>query len=409
MPDSAGDRLRSRAHHASEAGAQAPLIACASTQYWDEAWFRKQHFMRRLSERYRVAYVEPSFSILRKPAPQRPQDAYNPLFGPKVRPRGERLWTVTPPRGLPFWTHPRMSPIQYRIYGAMLRRVARRLGEERVWLWVYNPLWIQAVGTLRPERVVFDLVDDLGAYEGRAHGRRTMQACVEAAIARADLVFTTSPLLAEEHRCRARAPIHVVPNGVRGEWIDRPHGEDPEDVRSLPRPRIGFVGAIFTYLDFDLLVATARAFPRASIVLVGPVQDAEGASRLAREPNVTLLGRKPQERVPDYVSAFDVCLSPFRSGAVRRAVNPLKVYEYLARGKPVVSTPLESLAGEPVARWIRMEEGADAFTSAVREALETDTPALEEERRRAVRPYAWESLAERVAEIVREAEREWRP
>jgi glycosyltransferase involved in cell wall biosynthesis len=391
-------------------GSSDPLIVCAATQYWDEAWFRKQHFMAHLAARRPVLYVEPSFSLARHVPPACPPGQANPPFTPRVRPDGERLWILTPPRGLPFWTHPLVSRLHYARMGRLLRRAATALGYSRVWLWLYNPLYIQATGTLRPERVIFDLVDELGAYDARRHSRATMRQCVTSALATADLALTTSPLLAHAYAPQTRTgQMHVVPNGVRDEWIHRPPGATPEILRSLPRPWMGYVGAIFSYLDFELLRATARAVPDGSLILVGPVRDAGAAERLRREPNVHLLGPRPQAEVPDFIGAFDVCLCPFRVGDVRRAVNPLKVYEYLAAGRPVVATPLESLAQEPVARVIRFAEGTDAFVAAVRAALAEDArdPRGAAARREAVRPYAWETLSERVAMILEAAERNW--
>jgi glycosyltransferase involved in cell wall biosynthesis len=399
-----------------------PLIICASTQYWDEAWFRKQHFMRRLAQQRPVMYVEPTFSIVRRAPGRCPAGSVNPCFHARTRTIDERLTVLTPPRGLPGWTHARVSPIHYRRMGALLRRTAHRAGHARTWLWLYNPLYVQAIDALGPERVIFDLVDDLGAYAARGHSRETMRRCVEAALERADLVLTTSPLLAERYASRTRAGrMHVVPNGVRGDWIDRPPGEPPAELKALPRPWIGFIGAIFEYLDYDLLIATARAFPEGSLVLVGPVRDAAGAARLRGEPNVAWVGPQPQARVPEFAAAFDVCLSPFRAGAVRRAVNPLKIYEYLAAGRPVVSTPLESLADDPVARYIRFAEGEAAFVGAVREALAQEDgaavdagPAVDRvgtavarARREALRAYTWEALGDRVAAILERAERAW--
>jgi len=396
------------ANSARSHGETPPLIICTSTQYWHEAWFRKQHFMSRLASRYPVLYVEPSFSILRKPPRRCPAGHENHPYRPRIQRQGDRLWTLTPPRGLPLWTHPSVSRVQYRMWGTLLRRAARRLGHTRTWLWLYNPLYVQTRASLRPERIIFDLVDDLEAYETRAHSRPTIRACVEESLLQADLVFTTSTLLAEKYAARTgTGAMHVVPNGVRGGWIERAP-VIPEDLRELPRPWIGFMGAVFCYLDFDLLVAAARDFRHGTLVMVGPIEDQAGAARLAAEPNVALLGARDQERVPDYVGSFDVCLSPFKAGAVRRAVNPLKIYEYLAAGKPVVSTPLESITGEPIARWIRFAEGEEAFVGAIRNALASHSnPELAAARREAVRPYAWEALGARVAEILEASAARW--
>lgn len=388
------------------------LIICAATQYWDEAWFRKQRFMLHLSRRWPVLYVEPSFSLARRVPAQCPPGQANRWLAGRLRERGPQLWSWTPPRGLPLWTHPRISRLHYARMGRSLRDVATRLGHQRIWLWLYNPLYVQARAALAPERMIFDLVDDLNAYAGHALSRRTMATCVADTLGQADLVFTTSPLLARDLAAKTRGgEMHVVPNGVAAACIERAPGPIPAELRIRPRPWIGFMGAIFAYLDFDLLVATARAFPEGSLILVGPVQDEAGAARLRREPNVVLLGRRPQEQIPDYLAAFDVCLSPFRAGDVRRAVNPLKVYEYLAAGRPVVSTPLESLAGEPVTAWIHFAEGAAAFTAAVRAALAAERVEGASDRarlrREAVRAYTWEALAERVEAVLARAAADW--
>ncbi len=396
-----------------------PLLVCASTQFWDETWFRKQHFMSRLSLRRPVLYIEPSRSILRPPSSATPPTLRNPLLQGRLRSVSEGLHVWTPPRGLPFWTHRAVSRAQYSAWGRLVRRIARRLGYERTWLWLYQPLWIGARASLAPERVIFDLVDDLAAYESAAHSRSTMARAVDATLESADLVFTTSKRLAESIRPRTRAErIEVVANGVREDWIDRPPSPIPPELLALPHPWIGFVGAIFAYLDYDLLRAVARAFPQASVVLVGPIHERARAEELAREPNVHLLGPRAQQDVPAFLEAFDLCLSPFKAGAVRRAVNPLKIYEYLACGRPVVSTPLESLAEEPIAPLLRFAEDAPAFIEAVRAVLAEEDDrgeqarvaarlARQRVRREAVRPYTWEALSARVESTLEAMEARW--
>jgi hypothetical protein len=296
-----------------------PLIICAATQYWDEAWFRKQHFMRRLAARRPVMYVEPSFSIVRRAPAHCPPGCVNAPLHARERVISEWLTVLTPPRGLPGWTHACVSPLHYRRMGALLRRAALRAGHARTWLWLYNPLYVQAAGALGCERVIFDLVDDLGAYAARGHSRYTMRRCVEAALTRADLVLTTSPLLAEQYASRTRAGrMHVVPNGVRADWIDRPPGPPPGELMALPRPWIGFIGAIFEYLDYDLLVATAREFPEGSLVLVGPVRDAAGAPRA--------------ECGVDRSAAADACARIH--GGVRCVPEPVSCRRCAALGEP---------------------------------------------------------------------------
>lgn len=385
-----------------------PLLICASTQYWAETWFRKQHFAAALSRRRPVLYAEPSRSIARRLPHGLDPRLTNPLLAARQRLEGQvRVWT--PPRGLPFWTHGPVSRLQYARYGQMLRQHALAAGFDRTWLWLYNPLYIQASATLRPERIVFDLVDDLPAYEANAHSRANMLRCVEQSLRSADLVIATSRKLAETYASRTRAArIPVIPNGVRGEWIDLGEsgevGPVPEELRELPRPIIGFAGALFVYLDYEMLLAAARAVPEGTLVCVGPVHDEAAAGRLRAEPNVTVLGPRLQADLPRYLAAFDVALAPFLAGPVRRAVNPLKVYEYLALGCPVVASTLESLTDEPIAEEIRFADSPTAFARAVREELAAeararsagDAAALRRRRAASVRPYAWDVLAEQL-------------
>lgn len=386
-----------------------PLILCASTQYWREAWFRKQHFMSHLAKTRPVGYIEPSRSIVRPtPAPV-PRQFRNPFLRFRVMREDGSPWIITPPRGMPFWTHRVVNNVQYRWWGSRLRAIAHRLGHERIWLWLYEPRYVHTIPTLKPERVIFDLVDDLGAYSAGAHSQKMMRESVEGALARADLVYATSQVLIDRYAGRTRAgKIHLIPNGVRGEWADRNDYEVPPEIASLPKPRIGLVGALFSYLDYDLLRATARAFPGGSLILVGPVKDREAVASLAEEPNVHLIGSVPQADVPRYISGFDVCLCPFVAGPVRRAVNPLKVYEYLAVGRPVVASPLESLADDPVAGSIRFAETEGEFVGAVRHELERDSGEKRQARRSAIGPYRWEALAERVGNILTASEEGWR-
>ncbi|MBK8230734.1 MAG: glycosyltransferase [Candidatus Eisenbacteria bacterium] len=394
-----------------------PLIICCSTQYWEETWFRKQHFMAHLAPRRDIVYVEPSHSILRPKPSTTPTELRNPLLAPRLRSvrDGLRIWT--PPRGLPFWTHAPISRAQYRLWGGALARTAARLGHRRTWLWLYQPLWAQAIETLRPERVIFDLVDDLSAYEAQAHSQATMARSIEIALAASNLVLTTSdPLAAQVRRRRPEVRVEVVGNGVRETWLDDRELPVPPELAGLPRPWLGFVGAVFTYLDYEVLDATARAFPGGSLILVGPIHAPAAADALRRHANVHLLGARPQAEIPRYLRAFDLCLSPFKVGAVRRAVNPLKVYEYLGAGRPVVSTPLESLLETPVGRMIRFAEGPERFVAAVRETLAEEADlvargeakAIAARRRDAVRPHTWEALAGRVEAILDEMEQTWR-
>jgi glycosyltransferase involved in cell wall biosynthesis len=224
----------------------------------------------------------------------------------------------------------------------------------------------------------------------------------ESALARrADVVLATSREL--EKRMRRWNPRTVlVPNAADYDHFARPvaPGDAPPELRALPRPIVGYVGEVAGWFDTSLVRALARRQPTWSIVLVGP---ATGEARHAlAAPNVHFLGRRPYSELPRYLAGFDCCLIPFSASPLTAAVNPIKLYEYLAAGKPVVSTPLPSVL--PFEGDVLVAAGP-RFLEAVEEAVAgaRDRAAAESRRRRA-RAHTWDERVARILEVMREVE-----
>jgi glycosyltransferase involved in cell wall biosynthesis len=314
-----------------------------------------------------------------------------------LRSRTERLsdslFLYFPPRFLPKFTHPWVSTLNFRWFGALIARQAARLGFRDACLWIYQPEYAVALGLIPHSRLVFDLVDDLAAYDQRPHRSRFVARCVTRLAAKADLTIVTSATLVEKVRDQARHWV-LVPNGFDERLFRPATREIPPDLAALPKPIIGFVGTLFGFLDYDLLFNAARTMPAASFAFVGRVSGESaqrGVERLRVLPNTYFLGNKPQSEIPAYISGFDVCISPFKVDDVSRSVSPLKVYEYLACGKPVVSTPMEGLASDEAGRFVRFA-GADQFPSALRESLaRRNGSGAERERAQAAQAFSWTS------------------
>lgn len=368
-----------------------------SSHYWDERRFRKQEFMSRFARANRVLYVEPSFSSARSPQPHLREIATNRYLLSRRERRSDRLHLLKPPRAIPKWTDARVERLNYRWYGSIVRRAARRLGFSDEIAWVYRPSYHHALRFVPHRHLVFDLVDDLSAYGGEhsTQVERSIRGLVEAS----DLLVVTAQTLYERHRSAA-AEIVRVPNGFDRELFspDLAGAQPPAPLRDLPRPLLGFIGTLFKFLDFDLLERVARAHHDKSLVLVGPVEAdvAEDVARLRRLPNVTHVGARPQREIPSYVAAFDVCLNPFRGGRVADSVSPLKVYEYLAMGRPVVSVPMRALEMEEVAGSVTFARDPAHFCRQVDACLE---PAVQDgagAREASVAGYSWDSLFGRL-------------
>ncbi|MEA2350595.1 MAG: hypothetical protein QOG86_1536, partial [Thermoleophilaceae bacterium] len=168
-------------------------IVCLSTHYWDERRYRKQEFMERFARTNRVLYVEPSFSMTRRPEPHLRGVARNRFLRPRLERRGENLHLLSPPRGLIKWTDPRVEQANYRWFAGVIRDAAADLGFRDTVLWIYRPAFAGAVGQIPHRSLVFDLVDDLAAYGGAGSH---VESQVLSLIRGSDLlVVTAKPLL----------------------------------------------------------------------------------------------------------------------------------------------------------------------------------------------------------------------
>lgn len=217
--------------------------------------------------------------------------------------------------------------------------------------------------------VVYDILDDLAIYDHEETGlpaerrARTHHATI---IREADIVVASSPALVETHTAE-RIDIMLLENGVDVETFGRALPR-PAVLEEIQGPIIGFHGAIARWFDFDIMSGVARALPGYQFVIVGPVDEDESskAAELSTMPNVHLVGVVRSDAIAQYVSAFDVGLIPFVLDDLTRAVSPLKMYEYLACGVPVVATPLPVCVDHPL---VRTAATVAEFVRSVEEAM----------------------------------------
>jgi glycosyltransferase involved in cell wall biosynthesis len=367
---------------------------------WSHTWQRPQQIASRLAAQGQVVYVDPIGlrRVRLADAPRLVRRLRATGSPPVALPPGISVLSglaATLASGLRApaeWTARLMVPV--------VRRALARASIDWpvVWVETPSPALLPALERLPSRLLVYDCLDAVAAF----HPGHPEVAAAEAALARrADVVLATSTLL--EARMRHwNARTVLVPNAADYDHFSRkvPPGDVPSELRVLPRPVIGYVGEVADWLDTDLVRALAARHPDWSIVLVGP---ATAASREAlTAANVHLLGRRPYSDLPRYLAGFDCCLIPFRASPLTAAVSPIKLYEYLAAGKPIVSTPLPSVL--PFAREVYV--AADQrFLEAVEKAVAcSQVAASQESRRRSARAHTWDQRVVRILEALREAE-----
>jgi glycosyltransferase involved in cell wall biosynthesis len=373
-------------------------IVCVGFAEWDVVvWTNQQHLMSRLARENRVLFVE-SLGL------RRPQLASHDVT--RILRRLSR--GLSPPRTTPEGVHV-LSPVVLPLHGSAAARAInrrllrptmgrgmRRLGLSRPLLWAYVPQAEEVLEVLDPGRVVYHCVDDIAAQQGV--DATSFRAAEERFARRADLVLASAPALAERMRSLSENVLYA-PNVADTSMFATALEDGPVDhaLAELPRPRIVFQGAVVaTKLDVSLLVSLARLRRAWSVVLVGPKglgDPRTDVSALEQEPNVHLLGPRAYDELPAVLRGADAAIIPYAVNDLTRSVFPMKVYEYLAAGLPVVSTPLPALEG---VEGVAVARDAAEMAELLGRELAADSDERRVERSRRAAGHSWES---RIAEI----------
>lgn len=373
-------------------------IVCVGFADWQtENWLNQHHLMSRLSRNNTVLFIE-SLGLRRPTISTRDLKRIGRRLKRGFRPlRRVDEVNVLSPLIIPYHGNRVIDALNRALLRRTARKATQRLGIERPILWSYVPQALTLVDALQPSRIVYHCVDDIAAVSRDAEGTRSAEARM---IARADLVIASSETLAASLRSRG-ATVKLMPNVADTTLFAQALEPGPIDqaLASLPRPRIVFVGAVSSVkVDFELIIGLARLRPHWSVVLVGPVglgDPSTDVSALKTIPNVHLVGHRRHGELPDVLRGADAALIPYRLNEVTASVFPMKVYEYLAAGLPIVSTPLPSLAGaDGVTFAANAPDTASAIDGLLARANETARLARSE----LARDHSWEN---RIDEIER--------
>jgi UDP-galactopyranose mutase len=267
--------------------------------------------------------------------------------------------------------------------------------------WYYTPMALAFSDHLEPDCVVFDCMDELSAF---ANAPATLKDAEAALLARADVVFTGGQSLYEAKRDR-HPNIHPFPSSVDVAHFATARGvqEEPDDQARIPAPRLGFFGVIDERMDLPLLEGAARARADWHIVLLGPVVKIDPAT-LPQAPNIHYLGPKTYAELPRYIASWDVAMLPFARNEATRFISPTKTPEYMAAGRPVVSTSIRDVVRPYGQRGlVRIADTVDAFVAACEAAMAEHAT----ERTRAadafLRQTSWDGTWAQMRRLVDEA------
>ena len=377
-------------------------IRNAPIVYFGNDWFAENrtsshHIATRLAERSPLLYVESPGLRAPKASARDVRKLWKKLrrAARLPSPIHRQMWLMTLPQ-IPFRRLPAVRALNRWMGRWLVRRAMRHLGFERPLVWCAVPHVEPLAGQLDARFLVYYCIDDYASLPDV--DRREVSRMDETLARKADQVFVASRTLLE--RQRALNPHTAYsPHGVDVELFRQ--ALDPalplaDGLHRLRRPIIGFYGLLEAWLDVELLVYLARSRPEWTFLLIG--RAAVDVSALQSLPNVVFRGPQPYEMLPRWAKAFDVAIVPLRLNEQVRNSNPLKVREYLATGKPVVSVWTPEV--ERFAHCIGIARTSEEFLAEIEQALRTESEAKRAARLQAVAGMTWESRVEEVLGIV---------
>jgi glycosyltransferase involved in cell wall biosynthesis len=325
-------------------------LVCLSHLRWDFVYQRPQHLMARFAKHRRVFYVE--------------EPLYETIDTPRMHVSGAAANVIVVVPCLPWGTSPEEAiPIQQK----MLARLFADYAIQDPTFWYYTAMAMVFTRDFEPTRVIYDCMDELSAFRGAppellAYERELLE--------RADHVFTGGYSLYEAKK-GLHASVHAFPSSIDVEHFSaaRHPLPEPADERGIPSPRLGFYGVIDERADLELIAQSARLRRTWQFIMVGPVAKVD-PDLLPRADNIHYLGMKSYAELPAHLAHWDVAMMPFAINESTRFISPTKTPEYLAAGKPVVSTPIRDVVrpyGEE--GLVHIARNADEFVSAVEEAM----------------------------------------
>jgi glycosyltransferase involved in cell wall biosynthesis len=370
------------------------LLALSEVR-WGYFRTRKQFLLSRFPERWRVFFAQPPAFGAGDPWTPRRQGRVTYFTVPLLKPgTTSELYNAATSTA---WGRAAIE----RVADAWLRRRLGDLGVERRPVVLVSNIYCPGTLARLPKRKLFyDYNDSPFQFSvtppwAQRYWERTRD--------QADAFFAVSEHYRRQLAAESAKPVILLGNGVEFEHFATPRPLPP-DIAALPQPRIGYTGLLSHFLDFEALEALRQARRGGTLVLIGPGSPAtEAAVRaLGSREGVAVLGARPYEQIPAYVQALDVGVIPFRAhDRFVRGINPNKVYQFLAAGRPVITTPLLDL--QPSSLSLQFASDPAALVAAVGTALDSriDPQACQE----LARPHDWDSIAARmVIEIERRLE-----
>ncbi|MEO8072398.1 MAG: glycosyltransferase family 1 protein [Acidobacteriota bacterium] len=360
-------------------------LVCFSHLRWDFVYQRPQHLLSRFAKQRRVFFIEEPIFV----------DGTTKL---DITRRGDYLFTVVPQISHSDKENENTEEIQRKL----IDRFFLEKNINNFVAWFYTPMAMPFAAHLQPMATVYDCMDELSGFKFAPPELVENEAKL---FQRADLVFTGGQSLYEAKKSQHKS-VHAFPSSIDAEHFKKARNitAEPEDQKSIAHPRLGYCGVIDERMDIKMLAEMADLRPDWQFIMIGPVVKISDKD-LPRRENIHYLGGKNYRDLPNYLAGWDVALMPFALNESTKFISPTKTPEYLAAGKPVVSTPIQDVVrpyGEQnlVEIAATAEEFVDACEKVMTENREERSAKADEFLAQMSWDKTWTQMAEMIDEVV---------
>lgn len=359
-----------------------PDLVCLSHLRWDFVYQRPQHLLSRCAAHRRTFFIE------------EPKHESSASWRLEITQRDCGVWVVVPylPNGI-------SQEMTATMMQSLIDELFTDYGISKPILWYYTPIALSFTNHIDALCIVYDCMDELSAFKGASKALKDWETELFKC---ADIVFTGGQTLyeAKQHQ---HPNVHAFPSS-----IDVAHFAlakritvDPHDQACIAHPRLGFYGVIDERMNLELVDRIAQARPDWQLVLIGPVAKIDPDS-LPRRTNIHYLGSKSYQELPHYLAHWDVALLPFALNESTRFISPTKTPEYLAAGKPVVSTSIRDVVrpyGE--AGLVHIADRAEEFIDKAELAMRQGQPdGVDEFLAQMSWDQTWEAMMQQIDAVI---------
>jgi UDP-galactopyranose mutase len=380
-------------------------ITCMSSTHWHFLWQRPQQIMSRLSQEYNILFVDPPYPVAESEIPREKDGSFD--ISTCLNSVSASLKVISSYQIAEGGSDSHDNEIRAKNVKLLKEQIQQALHKIK-WnasslLWIYNPQAVSMVGALDEAGVIYDCVDSFSSFSWADPRTRKWE---EELINKADVILTSARKLYNGWQDCGK-PLYLVPNAADYEHFckcgNTNSTAEPVDLKRIKHPRLGFIGAVYEWVDFELIKQLASCHPYWSMVMIGPKQ--HGLEIPDSHSNLHWLGPRDYKSLPWYLNHLDVMLIPFLLNETTEHANPIKLWEYLAAGKPVVTTFLPEIPRIAGVTWV--SENSQQFCEncinalyAVRNSLKRGE--LTARARMIARSNSWEERCRQIVSILNE-------